>query len=47
MNTGERIACCNSCHFNVRYDNNALAELNDCIGGLLHLGLIVITFKTK
>ena len=25
---------------------NALKELNDCIGGLLHLGLNVITFRT-
>ena len=40
MNTGEKIACCNSCYFNIRYNNNALAELNDCIGGLLNLGLI-------
>ena len=30
----------------VRYNNNALAKLNDCIGGLLHLGLNVITFRT-
>ena len=29
----------------VRYDNNALAELNDCIGGLLHLRLNVTTFR--
>ena len=38
----------------VRYNNNALKEYNDCIGGLLHLGLWllhvglnVITFRTK
>ena len=30
----------------VSYNNNALKELNDCIGGLLHLGLNVITFRT-
>ena len=30
----------------VRHDNNALQESNDCIGGLLHLGLNVITFRT-
>ena len=37
----------------VRYNNNALKEYNDCIGGLLHLGpwllhvgLNVITFRT-
>ena len=29
----------------VRYNNNALAELNDCIGGLLHLRLNVTTFR--
>ena len=29
----------------VRYNNNALKE-NDCIGGLLHVGLNVITFRT-
>ena len=40
MNTGEKIACCNSCYFHVRYNNNALAELNDCIGVLLNLGPI-------
>ena len=28
------------------YNNNALAELNDCIGGLLHFGPNVITFRT-
>ena len=34
-------------HLNVdvRYNNNALAELNDCSGGLLHLGPSVITFR--
>ena len=31
---------------NVRYNNNALTELNDCIEGLLHLGPNVITFRT-
>ena len=30
----------------VRYNDNALAKLNDCIGGLLLLGLNVITFRT-
>ena len=30
----------------VRHDNNALQESNDCIGGLLHLGLNFITFRT-
>ena len=30
----------------VRHDNNAQQESNDCIGGLLHLGLNVITFRT-
>ena len=30
----------------VRHNNNALKELNDCIGGLLHLGPNVITFRT-
>ena len=29
-----------------RHNNNALQELNDCIRGLLHLGLNVITFRT-
>ena len=35
-------------HLNVdvHHSNNALKELNDCIGGLLHLGLNVITFRT-
>ena len=32
---------------NVRYNNNALTELNDCIGGLLHLGLNIVTFRTS
>ena len=27
------------------HNNNALAELNDCIGGLLHFGPNVITFR--
>ena len=31
---------------NVRRNNNALKELNDCIGGLLHLGPDFITFRT-
>ena len=30
----------------VCYNNSALAQLNDCIGGLLHLGPNVITFRT-
>ena len=30
----------------VRHNNNAPKELNDFIGGLLHLGLNVITFRT-
>ena len=30
----------------VRHNNNALKELNNCIGGLLHLGLNVITSRT-
>ena len=30
----------------VCYKNSALAQLNDCIGGLLHLGPNVITFRT-
>ena len=30
----------------VRHNNNALQELNDCIRGLLHLGLNVITVRT-
>ena len=30
----------------VLHDNNALQESNDCIGGLLHLGLNFITFRT-
>ena len=30
----------------VRHNNNALKELNDCIRGLLHLGPNVITFRT-
>ena len=34
-------------NMDVRYNNNALAELYDCIGGLFYLGLNVITFKTK
>ena len=35
-------------HLNVdvRRNNNALKELNDCIRGLLHLGPNVITFRT-
>ena len=33
-------------NMDVRYNNNALAELYDCIGGLFHLGLNVITFRT-
>ena len=30
----------------VRYNNNALAQLNNYIGGLSHLGPNVITFRT-
>ena len=30
----------------VRYNNNAPAQLNDCIEGLLYLGINVITFMT-
>ena len=30
----------------VRHNNNALKEINDCTGGLLHLGLNVVTFRT-
>ena len=30
----------------VRHNNNALKQFNDCIGGLLHLGLNVIILKT-
>ena len=30
----------------VRHNNNALKEFNDCIGGLLHLGLNVIILGT-
>ena len=35
-------------HLNVdvRHNNNAPKELNDCIRGLLHLGLNVNTFTT-
>ena len=29
-----------------RYNNNVMAESNDCIGGLLHLGLNFILFRT-
>ena len=36
---------CTQKNFFVSYNNNALKELNDCIGGLLHLGLNVITFR--
>ena len=50
MYTGQRFFWCNSCHLHlsvdVRPNNYALKELNDCIGGLLHLGLNVITFRT-
>ena len=41
MNIGQRILWCNSRHFNI----SMLAQLNDCIGGLLHLGPNVITFR--
>ena len=30
----------------VRHNNNALKEFNDCIGGLLRLGLNVIISRT-
>ena len=42
-----RILWCNSCHVNgdVRYNNNAPEQLNDCIRGILHLGPNVITFR--
>ena len=49
MNIGQRILWCNSCHLNI----SMLGQLNDCIGGLLHLGPNVITlmallrFRTK
>ena len=39
------ISCATTANVDVRY-NNALAELNDCIGGLLHLGPNVIPFRT-
>ena len=42
MNIGQRILWCNSCHFDI----SMLAQLNDCIGGLLHLGPNVITCRT-
>ena len=42
MNIGQRILWCNSRHFNI----SMLAQLNDCIGGLLHLGPNVITLRT-
>ena len=40
----------NQLNVNVRYNNNAPVHLNDCIEGLLHLGLnvtsrTVITFR--
>ena len=41
MNIGQRILWCNSCHFDI----SILAQLNDYIGGLLHLGPNVITFR--
>ena len=41
MNIGQRILWCNSCHFDI----SMLAQLNDCIGGLLHLGPKAITFR--
>ena len=41
MNIGQKILWCNSCHFDI----SILAQLNDCIGGLLHLGPNVITFR--
>ena len=30
----------------VHYNKNTPAELNNCIGGLLHLGPNIITFRT-
>ena len=41
MNIGQKILWWNSCHFDILI----LAQLNDCIGGLLHLGPNVITFR--
>ena len=41
MNIGQMIIWCNSCHFDI----SMLAQLNDYIGGLLHLGPNVITFR--
>ena len=32
-------------NMDVRYNNIALAELYDCMGGLFHLGLNVITIR--
>ena len=32
-------------NMDVRYNKIALAELYDCMGGLFHLGLNVITFR--
>ena len=43
MTIGQRILKCNSCHFNI----SILAQLNDCIGGLLHLEPNVITFRAS
>ena len=41
VNIGQRILWCNSCHFHI----SLLAQLNDCIGALSHLGPNVITFR--
>ena len=41
LNIGQRIFWCNSCYFNI----SMLEQLNDGIGGLLHLGPNVITFR--
>ena len=41
MNIGQKILWWNSCHFDI----SILAQLNDYVGGLLHLGPNVITFR--
>ena len=50
MYTGQRFfgatAVTLTSHVDVHHNNNVLKELNDCIGGLLHIGLNVITFRT-
>ena len=53
MHTGQQpfgataVTSTSQLNVDVRHNNNALKELNDCIEGLLHLGLNVITFRTK